>query len=113
MSVLDNTRIGEVFASLETRKPTPGTPEYDADVLQATRLVAAAYFLDVLSNALASVPREKRQEILGPTLSRFLMFLSLVAPALFANREEEQKTKAALSMALKDMRDLAAKRVQP
>lgn len=107
MSVLDNTRMGEVFAALDARNPTPGSAEYDADVLQAQRLVAAAYFLDVVTNALAAVPREKRLETMAPTLSRYLTFLSLVAPALFSTPQETQKTKSAISMAIKDMRDMA------
>jgi hypothetical protein len=108
-TTFDQTRMGEVFASIESRNPQPGSPEYSDDVLQAQRLVAAAYFLDVLTNALAGVPTEKRSETLGPTLHRYLSFLSLVAPALFANPDAERKTKAAIAMALKDLRDIAAK----
>jgi len=108
----DNTRMGEVFTQLESRQPRPGSPEYAEDILQAQRIVAAAYFIDILSTAIVSVPREKRHEILAPTMERYLSFLAIISPAMFDTPEASQKTKAAISMALKDMRDLAAKRVQ-
>ena len=115
MSSLDNTRIGEIFAAQEARADGFKTPEeFQAALLETSRLCAAAYTLEVVTNAIAAEPdRSKRREVAAKAMRRYIDFLSIIQPAFFRTREEEEKTRKAIQMALLDARDISAKGPQP
>ena len=112
MSPLDNTRIGEVFASIEARMSGINTPaEEAAAMLDITRMTAGAYALEVVSLAIAAESlAEKRPEAAKTALLRYIEFLALVNPALFATRDAANKTRLAIRMAVEDARDMIGKR---
>lgn len=79
-------------------------------LLETSRLCAAAYTLEVVTNAIAAEPdRSKRREVASKAMLRYIDFLSIIQPAFFRTREEAEKTRKALQMALLDAHDISAK----
>lgn len=115
MSTLDNTRIGEILAAQEARADGVKTPEeFQAALLEASRLCAAAYTLEVVTNAIAAEPdRSKRREVASKAMLHYIDFLAIVQPAFFRTPAEAEKTRKAIQMAFLDAHDISAKGPQP
>ena len=108
MSLLDNTRIGEMFSSLSPENVDSLSPSEIHDRIDtAQRMVAAAMGAEYLLMCMRTGHRGASE-----ALQHWLSFLSLINPTLFGSTEKLDKLRPILRNCLKDIQDIQSGKIQ-
>ena len=108
MSILNNTRIGEMFSSLVPENADSISPTEIRDRMDtAQRMVAAAMGAEYLLMCMRTGHRDASEG-----LQHWLSFLALTNPELFGSAEKLDKLRPILRNCLKDMQDIQSGKIQ-